>query len=828
MATLASDTFVRSNVSGSWGTGTSGAVWSRQTGTDTLNVTSNHGQITYNSSSSSDRLLYGSGTATDQEGLVRITIGSTSNQSGVILRSNSNCSTLYLGRLFSSTQVQIGVYSSGSFTSLGIFTSGITTSTGQAYWVRFRVKGSALSIKMWADGTTEGGSWTGTATDTTIASGQYGLYSNVTTSSTTEQFDQFLINDTVGLASGGFALFANGTGTATFDHLRVTQYPDPALSLAPIVPRTGTTLIAWNANVPTNTTLGMDISLDGVNWTDVTSQNGGSLPSIYSQPDPTIDGFTSNTSANYTSTFRTGGAAGTWTPDTANSRLVATGGTNAIYVSTLISRAEVDFFADLDRADAGGIVWRYVDQNNFYYLLIADTLASTGTKNTVTLYKVASNVQTQLATAAISYTVGPTTVVFTRGTYHRFRVSMLSGVITVYVDGVQLATYTDGSPLGAGLMGFFNNGGTTGSRYYQLWIQPQGDNVTGNPAGDTTTGQFVYTRQRLSTSDPSVTPQVLDITTMAAAPTIGAGVSIPSVTYNASLISKNFDDLAKQSNYSWYIDQNKILNFRSRMANAAPWILQSTPYGLVQTNDLEVDSNLELDVENDLYRNRQIILGANDTATFVETKIGDGNARSWTLGYQVAAQPAITLNGVTVPSTSIGLKGNIGFRYYYALGDPVITQDAGQTVLQATDQLTVTYIGQFGITVTIDDLTEQTSRASIEGGTGIVEDVQDVTDQGLNKAAAITLANQLLNRYAIAGRTLIFDTTRNGLQVGQILTIFLVEHGIWDGQFFITQVEVSLMKGVADTQIWIYKVTASELPKQASWAKLLATGIGLQ
>jgi len=635
------------------------------------------------------------------------------------------------------------------------------------------------------------------------------------------------------LTSGGFTLFGNGTGTIQYDSFRVTEYPDPSLSLAPILPRVGATAVEWNALTPANTTLGTDISYDGVNWTDVTSGNGGSLPSIYSQPDPTSDAFSTNTSANYTSTFRTGGGTGTWTYDTANSRIVATGGTNALYVYNAISRADVDFFADLDRSDAGGIVWRYNDQSNFYYLLIGDSLASSGTQNTITLYKVASNVQTQLGTATISYTVGTPadqyTVLFTRGTYRRFRVTMLTGAITVYVDGISMITYTDGSPLSAGKVGLFNNAGTTGSRYYQLWIQPQGDYVSGTPQGDIVTSKFVYTRQRLSTTDPTETPQVEDITTLATNPEIGAGISIPSVTYNYTFISKNFDDLAKQCNYSWYIDPSKTLIFRSYQAIPSPWILQSAPAGLVNNVDLEVSSNLELDVGNDLYRNRQTILGAQDvTSTQAAFFVGDGSTRTFTLGYPLAAKPTIVVDGIT--QTSVALKGNTGFAWYYALDDPVLQQDASQPVLQSTDQLVVTYTGLVDVVVTVDDTAEQTSKELIEGGTGIVEDVEDHTSDvpRMSKATALVLAQQLINRYAVAGRTLIFDTSRNGLAIGQVLSIFLIEQGIWDGQFFITQIEITLRKGINDTQVWWYKVTASELPKQASWAKLIASGLQLQ
>jgi hypothetical protein len=520
---------------------------------------------------------------------------------------------------------------------------------------------------------------------------------------------------------------------------------------------------------------------------------------------------------NYNSTSRAGGGTGTWTYDTAYSRIVATGGTNAVFSYTTINKLDVDFFVDMDRSDAGGVVWRFADPNNFYYLAIGDSLASVGTKNTLTLYRVASNVQTTLGSVGIT---------FTRGTFRRFRVSMLGGIITIYVDGNQALTSTDGSPLGTGTIGLFNNGGTTGSRYYQLWIQPQGDYVTGTPAGDTVTGKFVYTRLRLATTDPTVTPQVQDVTTTALTPQIGAGVTIPSITYASAFLNSNFDDLAKQSNYSWYIGPDKAFVFRSSATVACPWIIQSAPAGLVTNVDLEVDDTLELDVGNDLYRNRQIVIGAQDTLTTSSLFIGDGSSTSFTLGYPLASQPTIILNGVT---QTIGFKGLTGFQWYYAIGDPVIEQDSSGTILKDTDQLSVpNYVGLFDVVVTVDDVVEQAARAAIEGGTGIVENVEDRTGQGLTKAAATTLANQLLSRYAIAGRTLIFNTSTNGIQLGSMLSIFLPEHGIWDGQFLVTQLEVTLQKGVNDTQIWWWKVTCSELPRQASWAKLIASGLGLQ
>jgi len=402
---------------------------------------------------------------------------------------------------------------------------------------------------------------------------------------------------------------------------------------------------------------------------------------------------------------------------------------------------------------------------------------------------------------------------------------MLLGVITVYVDGVQLLTYTDNGYLGAGSVGLFNTIGT--SRYYSLWIQPVGDLVTGTPQYDVVTSTFIYTRQRLGSTQPTETPEIEDITTAGFNPQIGAGTIIPDAIYTSSNIASLIDDIAKQSNYSWYIDNNKYVNFQGQSILPAPWILQSTTM-VIPVVDIEVDETLELDVSNDLYRNRQTILGAQDVIIASSTLAGDGKTRSFTLGYPLASAPSIFFNGI---QQTVGLKGTTGFQWYYAVNDSVIEQDTSGNVLSSSDSLSIPdYEGIFVTSVVVNDTNAQAAMALLEGGTGIVENVEDHTNDvpALSIAAATTLATQLIARYAITGRTLIFNTTRPGLALGQMLTIFLPEHGIFDTAFQINQIEITLQKGVNDTQVWKYKITCSELPKQASWAKIIASGLTLK
>lgn len=848
------------------------------------------------------------------------------------------------------------------------------------------------------------------------------------------------------LGAGGFGLFANGTGTVSYDHFRATQYPDPSLSLSTITTRLGQSIVSWNDTISANTTFGMDVSIDGVTWTDVTSTNGAQIPGLYAQPDPTIIDFDGD-GTGFTSTCITDGSTAVWVEDDTNSDINVLGGVNAVLVYDAISQQDIIVFADMDISDAGGLVWRYIDPSNCYYLIAKDTKSAIGTANTLTLYRIgytpivsgdaplayyrlgengglsasdftgnnytgiysatgvtygqtgavpndtntavllngttgkvtlpaslnpttgsfsfecwvkvssfpgatkpiianyntvtgvskgaglqinssghilwtiANNsgtfvsitstaittntfhhavgtydgstskfyldgtlvssstfninsgtdqtfigsspfndflactidevaiynralsqaevsehysngsnpTPTQLATATVSYTLGPEndpyTALFTRNTYHRILADMEGDTITISVDGEEFISFTDTGSLPAGKMGLFNNGGS--ARFHTLWMQPLGEYVTGTPPLDIVTGIFVYTRQRLSTTQPTETPNVQDITTAGFSPEIGAGTALPNAQYDSAYISQTIDDLATTSNYSWHIDNDKHVIFHGESIIASPWILQSTEQ-VVPVVDLEVDDTLELDVSNDLYRNRQTILGAQDTLTASATFNGDSSSKTFTLGYPLAAAPTILFNGI---AQTVGLKGTFNSQWYYAIGDPVIEQDAGSNALLEGDLLTIPdYQGYFVTSVTVDDTNAQALMAAIEGGTGIVENVEDHTNDvpAITVETATVLATQLLARYAIAGRTLIFNTSRNGLELGQSLTIYLPEHGIVDKQFLITQIEITLRKGVNDTQVWWYKVTASELPKQASWAKIIASGLTLK
>lgn len=699
----------------------------------------------------------------------------------------------------------------------------------------------------------------------------------------------------------------------------------PVLSLAN-AGRAGSTAVTWTATTPTNTSITVATSTDGSTYTNVS--NGGSIAGIASQPDATFDTFSANTSPNYTSTFFPGGSAIPWFWDTLNSRLIASGGSLGLLLYNAISASDIDIIIDMDQSDTGGIVWRYNNINNYYQLIVNDA-SSSNDPNTITLVKRVSGIRNFLSAGAIS---------FIRSTKRRIRVTMIGSVIAAYFDGVLTLSYTDASPLGSGQVGMSNDTGT--AHFYNFRVQPQGDNLS---------NKVMYSKVTLTSTDPTQTPQLTDLTVAALNPLIGLGTLIPTADYSNTYLSDNFNDLAKKSNYQWYIDPGRNFVFSAYVAQPAPWILQSSDQQLL------IDGPLTVEYSGDLYRNRMTVKGVVATGTASETKTGDGASTSWGLGGILTGPPTIYVNGQL---KTIGSKGlTTGMDFYWTPDSNAIDQDSSGTVLQQTDTIlfqNYTYI--YATTITVDNtnlastITQKqfaaimgrttaqstvlnkasasytsssnfgdlgvsscrriaidvnitavsgtsptiqffidrkdifgnyyniwssntvsaatmisttigafaainqaigatvrlrwtitgtspsfTFSASIigiidvqSGNLGVVEVVEDVTDQALNVAAATAYCNGLLTRYGTIGRTVTGKTYRRNpsLAAGQSVPVFLPEYGINDAQMLITETDTSediIYDNGVPSKIYYMSFTASENAVLGSAYKLLAS-----
>lgn len=284
---------------------------------------------------------------------------------------------------------------------------------------------------------------------------------------------------------------------------------------------------------------------------------------------------------------------------------------------------------------------------------------------------------------------------------------------------------------------------------------------------------------------------------------IEAGPTILESIFNYVPVSEAIKILAEKANFWWYIDSAKVLNFRARSAAPSPWT--------ATTADMLAGS-ISVEDGNRKYRNRQYIRGGTDiTSSQLESKKGDGVQRDFALGYPIAQVPTVTVNGA---AKTVGIKSiDTGKNWYWAKGDPVLTQERADAVLGTGDTLDVTYVGQFNIVTISEDRSQVIARQAVEGGSGYVEDVFD--DAKIDtRAKAFDTASALLQKYALIGRTITFTTSRYGLAPGQALTIDLPLYEVNN-----VEVLISAVQSGGDTEAR-WKVTAVEGPNQGSWQRL--------
>jgi len=291
-------------------------------------------------------------------------------------------------------------------------------------------------------------------------------------------------------------------------------------------------------------------------------------------------------------------------------------------------------------------------------------------------------------------------------------------------------------------------------------------------------------------------------------PTANVGV-LPTATFVYCTVAQAFDELVKVASaagvlYYWQIDQFKKLWF--------------VPYTSVVNSTLVDGTQIDhkynpptVTRANPPYRTTQYLLGGmQQTVQQTVTRKGDGNTRDFAMGYALASLPTITVNAV---SKSVGVKGTSGSAFYWAQGDPVITQDTGQTVLSTSDTLVVVYFGQYPTVILDQNNAQITYSQMLDGSTGIIEEVE--TDNNITSLAnGLAKTGQLLTLYAQQGTQLVFQTLQTGLAQGQLVTVNLPDHALYNAQMLIENVSA------ADTldgyNIW-YQVTAVLGPYDITW-----------
>lgn len=254
--------------------------------------------------------------------------------------------------------------------------------------------------------------------------------------------------------------------------------------------------------------------------------------------------------------------------------------------------------------------------------------------------------------------------------------------------------------------------------------------------------------------------------------------------------------------YYWSIDSNKVLDF--------------APYGTVtgptidDTQIDQVNNAPSITFANPNYRNSQYVTGGvAQTSSRTETIVGDGNTRSFVLGFQLSSAPTIVISAVT---KTVGLKGTSGSQWYWAQGDNTIVQDNSEAVLASAATGSVTYIGQYPNTALVTNAAQITYQAGIDGTSGINEEIQ--SDQSLTTATnALTEASNLLTRYAAQGAQLTGTTRATGYAPGQLCPVNMPYFNLVNTKALLETVSIADLDGL---NIW-YTLKAVIGPYDTTW-----------
>jgi len=170
--------------------GSDGSNWTQTKGNQTASFFAHQGVFTYLNNTNLGVWTYAGLTEADQEVVVNITQQSANNEiAGAVLRCADSSNFYYADIGNSSGNLEIGKDIAGTFTSLG--TVAFSSAFGTKYTIRFQAIGTTLRAKIWNALSAEPAPWNLTLTDSSLASGLFGvcLAPNGSSSCT---FDTFL------------------------------------------------------------------------------------------------------------------------------------------------------------------------------------------------------------------------------------------------------------------------------------------------------------------------------------------------------------------------------------------------------------------------------------------------------------------------------------------------------------------------------------------------------------------------------------------------------------------------------------------------------------
>lgn len=378
-------------------------------------------------------------------------------------------------------------------------------------------------------------------------------------------------------------------------------------------------------------------------------------------------------------------------------------------------------------------------------------------------------------------------------------------VITV---GQEVLIYDDATLIFGGTIDVYNRsylqgkGGTASRKQYNITC------IDFNQVTDRRRIAATYENETISDIINDIVTNYLNDENITVGSISKGSLVIAQAVFNYIPVSQAFDFIRDVAggDLNWNVDYNKELTFFQRSDNSGIVLNDNTVY------------SMSLQETRQDYRNSQLIR-AGDSTTEVQVKEipspkPDGESKTFTVRFPVATKPTIYVNDVAIPGADVGINGlDVNKKWYWAKNDKQVVQDNAETTLIDTDTLSVSYQGLKPIIVQADNPAGQNDRASVEGGTGIYQGIENQNDLD-NKEAALEYANGLLVRYGTIPRTIAIETPEFR-QAGQLVPIQSDNLEV-NEEFLLTNVTISELDGCGQL---VYNISGASGEDVGTWVE---------
>ena len=272
---------------------------------------------------------------------------------------------------------------------------------------------------------------------------------------------------------------------------------------------------------------------------------------------------------------------------------------------------------------------------------------------------------------------------------------------------------------------------------------------------------------------------------------------------NYKYVSDVLNILRDTAQVNWQITNEKVLNLFFREDYFGGYLTDADILDITESGNKKD------------YRNKQVIIAGYDTTVTqseTPTPKGDGSSKQFFVRYPIATKPVIVQSGVTVSGTSIGINGlDVDKWWYWSKGDKSVYQDNSQSALLSTQSLRVDYKGLVKVIVSCQDSAGIEYMRTLEGGSGIYENVESQPNMD-SRAAATEYANGLLQKYGSLEKVITVKS-RTKFEVGSIVNIVSSKLGIADN-FLLESADLQYKVG----EFWYdYKFLSGE--SKGSWVE---------